>query len=327
MPLGAAQMRRREFITFIGGAVAWPLAAHAQQTRVYRVGALLVGNADADSFRKELREELRKGGYVEGQNLILEIRSAEEKLDQLPRLAAELVSLKVDVIVAVYTPCAVAAKQATREIPIVILAGDPIGTGLVPSLNRPGGNITGVSLMAAELFGKCVEIIHDLLPTAQRIAALGNANDPFSKPFLEHVQLAGKNTGVEIAPAIMVNKTDDLDDAFSAMNKEGASAVIVQGSLSSKNTAELALRHHLAAISVPRSFPELGGLISYGLDGPDTFRRSGDFVIKIMQGATPAEMPVEQPTKFELVINLKTARALGLSIPGSFLLRADEVIE
>jgi putative ABC transport system substrate-binding protein len=229
--------------------------------------------------------------------------------------------------VAVYTPCAIAAKQATREIPIVMLAGDPLGTGLVPSLNRPGGNITGVSLMAAELFGKCVEIIHDLLPNAQRIAALGNANDPFSKPFLEQVQLAGKNTGFEIAPAIMVNKTDELDDAFATMNKEGASAVIVQGSLSSKNTAELALRHHLPVISVPRSFPELGGLISYGLDGPDTFRRSGDFVIKIMQGATPAEMPVEQPTKFELVINLKTARALGLSIPGSFLLRADEVIE
>jgi putative ABC transport system substrate-binding protein len=321
-------MRRREFIALLGsGAAAWPLAADAQQTRVYRVGALLVGNADADSFKKELREELRKGGYVEGQNLIFEIRSAEEKLDHLPKLAAELVELKVDVIVAVYTPCAIAAKRATREIPIVIMAGDPLGTGLVPSLNRPGGNITGVSLMAAELFGKCVEIIHDLLPTVHRVAALGNANDPFSKPFLEQVQLAGKNIGVEIAPAIMVAKTDEIDDAFAAMNKEGADAVIVQGSLSSKNTAELALSHHLPAVSVPRSFPELGGLISYGLDGPDSFRRSGDFVIKILRGANPAEMPVEQPTKFEMVVNLKTARALGLTIPGSFLMRADLVIE
>jgi putative tryptophan/tyrosine transport system substrate-binding protein len=200
-------MRRRDFIQMVGGAAAaLPLSAHAQQTRVYRVGALLVGNADVDSFQKELREQLRKGGYVEGQNLIFEIRSAEEKLDHLPKLAAELVELKVDVIVAVYTPCAIAAKQATREIPIVIMAGDPLGTGLVPSLNRPGGNITGVSLMAAELFGKCVEIIHDLLPTAHRVAALGNANDPFSRPFLEQVQLAGKNIGVEIAPAIMVGK-------------------------------------------------------------------------------------------------------------------------
>ena len=216
----------------------------------------------------------------------------------------------------VYTPCAIAAKQATREIPIVTLAGDPLGIGLVPSLNRPGENITGVSLMAAELSGKCVEIIHDLLPNAQRIAALASAKDPFSKPFLEQVRLAGKNTGVEIAPAIMVSKTDELDGAFSAMKKQEATAVIVQASLSLKNAAELALRHHLPAVSVPRSFPELGGLLSYGLDGPDTFRRSADFVIKIMQGG-------EQPTKFELVINLKTARALGLSIPGSFLLRAD----
>jgi len=321
-------MRRREFIAFVGGAAAaWPLAARAQQTRVYRIGALLVGNADIDSFQKELREELRKSGYIEGQNLIIELRSAEEKLDLLPKLAAELVDLKVDVIVAVYTPCAIAAKQATREIPIVIMAGDPLGTGLVPSLNRPGGNVTGVSLMAAELFGKCVEIIHDLLPTAHRVAALGNAADPFSKPFLEQVQLAGKKTGVEIAPAITVSKPDEIDDAFTVMNKEGADAVIVQGSLSSKNTAELALKHRLPAVSVPRSFPELGGLLSYGLDGPDSFRRSADFVIKILQGAKPAEMPVEQPTKFELVLNLKTAKALGLTIPGSFQMRADQIIE
>jgi putative ABC transport system substrate-binding protein len=181
--------------------------------------------------------------------------------------------------------------------------------------------------MAAELFGKCVEIIHDLLPTAHRVAALGNADDPFSKPFLEQVQLAGKKTGVEIAPAITVSKPDEIDDAFTVMNKEGAGAVIVQGSLSSKNTAELALKHRLPAVSVPRSFPELGGLMSYGLDGPDSFRRSADFVIKILQGAKPAEMPVEQPTKFELVLNLKTAKVLGLKIPGSFQMRADQIIE
>ena len=320
-------MDRRKFVVTFGSAVVLGrVAARAQQTRVYRIGALLVGNADIQSFRKELREELHKSGYIEGQNLVFEIRSAEEKLDLLPKLAAELVSLKVDVIVALYTPCAIAAKQATHEIPIVILSGDPIGTGLVPSLSRPGGNITGVSLMAAELFGKCVEIIRDMLPTVHRVGALGNAGDPFSKPFLEHVQLAGKSTNIEILP-VMVSKPDEIDDALATMNKERADAVVVQGSLSSKSTAELALKHRLPAVSVPRSFPELGGLMSYGLDGPDSFRRSANFVIKILQGANAAEMPVEQPAKFELVINLKTAKALGLTIPGSFLMRADQVIQ
>jgi putative tryptophan/tyrosine transport system substrate-binding protein len=321
-------MRRREFIALVGGAAAaWPVATRAQQSRVYRIGVLLVGNADVETFRKELREELSKSAYIEGQNLIFEFRSAEEKLDRLPKLAAELVGLKVDIIVALYTPCAIAAKQATREIPIVILSGDPVGTGLVPSLSRPGGNVTGVSLMAAELFGKCVEIIRDLLPTVHRVGALGNADDPFSKPFLAQVQLAGKSTGIEIVPAIMVHSPDEIDGAFAAMNKERAGAVIVQGSLSSKSTAELAVKHHLPAVSVPRSFTESGGLMSYGLDGPDSFRRSAAFVIKILQGGNPAEMPVEQPAKFELVLNLKTAKALGLTIPGSFLMRADKVIE
>jgi putative tryptophan/tyrosine transport system substrate-binding protein len=315
-------MKRREFITLLGGAAAaWPIAVRAQQTKVYRIGALFVGNADVDSFRKELREELRKSGYVEGQNLLFEIRSAEENLNLLPQLAAELVALKVDVIVAVYTPCAIAAQQATREIPIVIMSGDPLGTGLVPSLSRPGGNITGVSLMAAELFGKSVELIHDMFPIVRRVAALGNGTDPFSKPFLEHVQLAGRATGIEIEPAIMVRGPDEIDAAFAAMNKEGASAVVVQGSLTSKNTAELALKHRLPAVTVAR------GLMSYGLDGPDSFRRCAMFVIKILQGGKPAEMPVEQPTKFELVINLKTAKMLGLTIPPTFLARADEVIE
>jgi putative ABC transport system substrate-binding protein len=318
---------RRKFITLMGGAAAWPLAARAQQTKVYRIGALFVGNADVESFRTQLSDELRKSGYVEGRNVVFELRSAEEKLDLLPKLAAELVDLKVDLIVAVYTPCAIAAKQATREIPIVIMSGDPLGTGLVPSLNHPGGNVTGVSLMAAELFGKCVELVRDMLPTVRRVAALGNAADPFSTPFLEQVQLAGKSTGIEIAPAIMVRSPDAIDEAFAAMKKEGAEAVVVQGSLSSKNTAELALKHRLPAVSVPRSFPEAGGLMSYGLDGPDSFRRAATFVVKVLQGGNPADMPVEQPTKFELVINLKTAKTLGLTITDTFLLRADTVIE
>jgi putative ABC transport system substrate-binding protein len=321
-------VRRREFIAALGGAASWPLAARAQQrAKVYRIGALVVGNADVETLRTELREALRKSGYVEGQNLLFEFRSAEEELDRLPRLAAELVALTVDVIVAIYTPCALAAQQATHEIPIVIVSGNPIETGLVPSLSRPGGNITGVSLIASELHGKCVELFRDLLPSVRRVAALGNAADPISKLFLEQVQLAGRATGIEIAPAIMVHGPGEVDEAFAAMKKEGASAVVVQGSLASKNAAELALKRGLPAATVPRSFAEGGGLMSYGADGPDSFRRAAAFVVKILQGAKPADMPVEQPTKFELVINLKTARALGLEVPWFLQQRADEVIE
>jgi putative tryptophan/tyrosine transport system substrate-binding protein len=320
-------MKRREFIAGFGAAIAWRHVAHAQQLKVYRIGALLLGIADADSFRTELREELRRFGYVEGRNVLFEFRSAEEKLDLLPKLAAELVALKVDVIVALYTPCALAAQRATREIPIVVVAGDPLRTGLVPSLSRPGGNITGVSLIAAELHGKCVELFRDLLPSIRRVAFLGNAVDPFSKPALEEVLLAGKNTGIEVAPIIMVRGPDEIDAAFAAMKKEGAGAVVVQGSLASKNAAELALKHRLPAATFSRSFVEVGGLISYGTDGPNSFRQSAVFVKKILQGGKQADMPIEQPTKFELTINLKTAKALGLTIPQSLLQRADEVIQ
>ena len=320
-------IRRREFIALLSGAaVTWPFAARAEQS-VRRIGALLVGNADVDSFRTALREELRKSGYVEGRNLLFELRSAEEKLDLLPKLAAELVALKVDVIVALYTPCALAAQQATHEIPIVVVSGDPVGTGLVQSLARPGGNITGVSLMAAELHGKCVELFRDILPSLRRVAALGNAADPFSKSFLEQVQLAGRTTGIEIAPVIMVRGRDEVDAAFQTIENKEAGAVVVQGSLSSKNVAELALKHRMPAATVPRSFADAGGLLSYGADGPNSFRQSAVLIAKILQGATPKDMPVEQPTKFELVLNLQTAKVLGIEIPGWLLSRADEVIE
>jgi putative tryptophan/tyrosine transport system substrate-binding protein len=320
-------MKRREFIAGFGAAIAWSHVARAQQPKVYRIGALLLGIADADSFRTELREELARFGYVEGRNVLFEFRSAEEKLDLLPKLAAELVALKVDVIVALYTPCALAALGATREIPIVVVAGDPLRTGLVPSLNRPGGNITGVSLIAAELHGKCVELFRDVSPSIHRVAFLGNAADPFSKPALEEMLLAGRNTGIEIAPVIMVRGPDEIDAAFAAMKKEGAGAVVVLGSLASKHAAELALKHRLPAAAQSRSFVEVGGLMSYGTDGPNSFRQSAVFVKKILQGGKPAEMPIEQPTKFELTINLKTAKALGLTIPQSLLLRADEVTQ
>jgi putative tryptophan/tyrosine transport system substrate-binding protein len=207
------------------------------------------------------------------------------------------------------------------------VSGNPVETGLVPSLSRPGGNITGISLIAAELHGKCVELFRDMLPSVRRVAALGNAADPISKLFLEQVQLAGSTTNIEIVPAILVHSPSEIDEAFATMKKAGADAVVVQGSLASKNTAELALKRGLPSSTVPRSFAEIGGLMSYGADGPDSFRRAATFVVKILQGGKPEDMPVEQPTKFELVINLKTAKALGLDVPWFFQQRADEVIE
>src|SRR6476620_7098023 len=214
-------MIRRDFLTLLGATTVWPLAGHAQQTKMQRIGARLLGNADAESLRMELRGGLRKSGYIEGQNLLFDFRSAEGKLDLLPTLAAELVALKVDAIVALYTPCALAAQQATRDIPIVAVSADPVVTGLVTSLARPGGNLTGISLLALEPHGKCVELFHDRLPGINRVAALGNAADPISKAFLEHVQLAGKTTSIEIAPAIMVRAPSEIDAAFAAMKKEG----------------------------------------------------------------------------------------------------------
>jgi putative tryptophan/tyrosine transport system substrate-binding protein len=323
-------MRRRDFIALSGGAafaLAWPLAARGQQTKLHRIGVLLLGNADAESFRAELREGLRNSAYVEGHNLLFDFRSAEGNIDLLPKLAAELVALRVDVIVALYTPCALAAQQATHEIPIVVVSGDPLGTGLVTSLARPGGNVTGVSLMAAALRGKCVELFRDMLPSLHRVAVLLNAEDPFWKQIQEQVQLAGRAAGIEIAPSVMVRGTNEIDAAFAVMKKEGAGAVVVQASLSTKNVAELALKHSLPAATQTRSFAEVGGLMSYGADGPDVFRRTALFVTKILQGGNPANMPIEQPTRFELVVNLRIAKALGITVPESFLLRADQVIE
>lgn len=321
-------MRRREFIAAVGYAAGfWPLAARAQPVRVYRIGVLLVGNADAESFQTQMREGLGKSGYVEKQNLQFDFRSAEGKLDLLAGLAAELVALKVDVIVAFLTPCALAAQKATKEIPIVVVSGDPLGTGLVTSVARPGGNITGISLMGAEMHGKCVELFRDIFPSVRRVGVLLNAADPFSKQILEQVQLAGRTTGIEIAAPAMVRGHDEIDAAFAVMKKEGAGAVVVQGSLTTKDVADLALKHGLPAGAQTRSFAEVGGLISYGADGPEVFRQSTRFVTKILQGGIPADMPIEQPTKFELVVNLKAAKTLGITIPESFLLRADQVIE
>jgi ABC-type uncharacterized transport system substrate-binding protein len=322
-----SDMKRRDFITLVGGAAAtWPLAVRAQQAKLPRVGGLILGNADAQSFGRELREGLRRSGYVEGQDIEYVFRSADNNTALLPKLAAELVALKVDVLIALFTPCSLAAQQATVEIPIVSVAGDLVGLGLVASLARPGGNITGISLIGAELFGKCVELFRDALPGIRRVAALGNASDPFSKPFLEQVRFVGEATGIE-TPEVMVRAPEEIDSALATMRKDGAEAVIVQGSLSTQQVANLLLKHRLPAASGGRSFVEVGGLMSYGPDYIDVFRRSAVLVAKILQGSKPADLPVELPTKFELVINLKTAKTLDLKIAASFLQRADEVIE
>ena len=322
------QLRRRQFITLLGGAASWPLAVRAQQSKMARVGALYIGLADAESFKKEFVEGLRQLGHVEGKNIAFEFRSAEGKLDQLPELAAELVRLKVDVIVPLYVPSALAAKQATREIPIVIIAADPVETGIVPSLARPGANITGVSLMSAVFVGKCVELFHDMLPDIRRVAVLTNAADAlFAKLVLEHVEVAARLSGIKIQSITLRGPDQELDAAFAAMTKEQAEVVVIQGSLSTKRLADLAREHRLPAASSTRAFVDAGGLMSYGADGPALFRLGAMFVHRILQGAQPRDLPIEQPTKFELAINVKTAKAMGLAIPETFLVRADALLE
>jgi putative tryptophan/tyrosine transport system substrate-binding protein len=322
------QLKRREFITLLGGAAAWPLAARAQQPdRLRRIGVLLLGNAGAEYFQTELREGLRKSDYIDGRNIQFEVRSANEKPDLLPSLAAELVALKVDVIVALFTPSALAAKRATSEIPIVFLAGDAVGTGVVPSLARPAGNLTGLSVLGAELQGKCVELLHDMLPSVRRVAALGYAADPFSKSFVDQVQLAGSTSRIEIDPILMLQEADEIDAAFAAMAKARVDAAVISATFATQHVADLALKYRVAAATNQRAFAEAGGLMSYGYNAPDLYRRVASFVLKVLQGNKPANIPVEQPTRFELVVNLKTAKALGLAISESFLLRADEVID
>jgi putative ABC transport system substrate-binding protein len=282
-------MKRRQFISLLGGAAAaWPLAARAQQSKVARIGALYIGLADSESFKKELQEGLRELGYVEGQNIALEFRSAEGKLERLPELAAELVRLKVDVIVALYVPSALAAKQATREIPIVIVAADPVETGIVAGLARPGGNITGVSLMSAVMIGKCVELFRDMLATTRQIAVLTNSADPlFAKLVVDEAERAGSITGIKVQPIMVRGPDEELDAAFAAMKRGQADAVVIQGSLSTKRVADLALEHRVPAASTTRAFVDAGGLMSYGADGPALFRLGAKFVHRVLQGRQP----------------------------------------
>ena len=321
-------MKRRQFITLIGGAVVgWSLVARAQQPKAPTVGVLVVGSPGSEQFGRLLRDGMRELGYIEGQNIQYEFRSDEGKINRLPELAAELVRLKVEVIVTWFTPPALAAKQATREIPIVIaLAGNPVENGLVESLDRPGGNVTGMSGVGAELASKSVELIQELLPSARRVAALANALDPFSGPFLEQIRLGGQATGVTI-DAVMIRSAEELEAAFQAMEQKRPDAIIVQASLPAKRVAELALRYRLPSVGIIRAFVEQGGLMTYSFAEADMYRQAAIYVDKILKGAMPADLPVQQPTKFELSLNLKTAKALGITVPRELLARANQVIE
>jgi len=324
-------MNRRDTVLALFALGAAPLAAEAQQSKIPRVGVLTVGKT-TEAIREGFRLGLRDHGYVEGKNIVVEWRAVEDLAGQTERvkaLALELVQLKVDVIVATPTPAVQAAKSATSTIPIVMApAGDPVATGFVASLARPGGNITGVTTLATELGGKLLELIRELRPALSRIAVLVDTN-PFARPFQEHIQSAAGSIGVRIQP-VVIRGAEDIDGAFEAMVKERAGAVIVQPLYATKRAADLAVKHRLISITTgitASTFPELGGLMSYGSNPANTYRQAAVYVHKILKGAKPADLPVEQPTRFELVINRKTATALGIAIPRTMLLRADRVIE
>jgi len=314
---------RRELLVLLG-ALAVPLASLAQQGRVPRLGYLDAANLEPTLglFRSGLREL----GYVEGQNLLMEVRSADGKPGALPALAAELVAMKVDVIVAIQTPAVLAAKQSTTSIPIVMSAGDPVGTGLIASLARPGGNITGRSSTTAEISAKILELFRDIRPAIRSVAVLANVADPFTKPFLEQLRSSGRNLSIEIRPA-MVRGPGEYDAVFAAWVKAKVDAVIIQPSLPRGPAIELANKHQLLSASPTVPFAADGGLIAYATSIKEHYQKLAIYVEKILKGARPADLPVEQPTKFELVINMKTAKALGLTIPQSILFRADRVIE
>jgi putative ABC transport system substrate-binding protein len=321
-------MKRREFIALLVGAAAWPLSARAQQPgKVPTVGVLVLGSPPPEAFFRALREGLREVGYSEDRNIKLEIRSGEGRASLLPERAADLVRLKVDVIVAYQTPTAIAAKQATNEIPIVFSnVGDPLATGLVESFARPGGNATGTTAGVTEAAGKSVELVREVLPSTQRLAVLANQTDPFTTPFLAAIGDSARRLGLEMEP-VMGRPAEPLDAAFERMIAGRAEAVIIQGSMVGKDAADLAIRHRLPSVASPALWSRLGGLLTYAGHFDAMLRETAVYVDKILRGAKPADLPVSFPTRFELSVNLKTAQALGIDIPPTLLARADEVIE
>lgn len=329
-------MRRRAFIGALGGAVVWPLAVRAQQrVKVPRIGYLGYSPPALEQHLLEaFRQGLRDFGYVEGKNVEIEYRSGEETLERLPALAAELVGINVDAIVTLATPGALAAKQTTNTIPIVVAAmADPARDGLVVSLAKPGGNITGSTFLGPELIPKRLGLLKEAMPEASRVAVLwhlGVYSKSTMADMLKETENAAHLLGVELQLLGAVGP-NDFDDAFSAMSKGNADALLVFPSpmlyLEHRRIVDFVSKHRLPAVYPWREAVDDGGLIAYGASIPDMMRHAAILVHKILMGAKPAELPIEQPTKFELVVNLKTAKALGISIPPTLLVRADEVIE
>ena len=327
-------MRRRNFIMLMGGTAAtWPLAARAQmQRKMARIGYLGAGIRTASpNPRDAFLQGLRDLGYVEGQNFVLVDRYAEGQQERLPELAAELVRLEVDIIVAPTSGSAKAAKDATPTIPIVMAAsGDPIGLGLVAGLARPGGNVTGPSMMNAEIIGKRMQLLKEVVPGLARVAVLANSVNPIHTLFWRETEPAARELGLELQP-VEARVPEDFEAAFAAATRGKAGALIAFDDALTYNyrtrVVALAAASRLPALYGYREFPDEGGLMSYGANMASHYRHAAGYVDKILRGARPGDIPVEQPTKFDLIVNLKTAKALGLELSPSLLARADEVIE
>ena len=330
-------MRRREFITLFGGTAAmWPLAARAQRSagRIYRIGYLSIASREQTlHLIKAFEEGLRSLGYRVGENVTIEYRFANGEMERLPALAADLVRLGVDIIIATSgNPATVAVMKATTTIPIVMTSGvDPVSTGLVASLARPGGNVTGLVVdTGGEILGKRFELLKETLPNLSRLGILWNPDVAFTRTRQTSMAETARALGLTTIP-VEARGLDALEQAFAPMVRDRAQAFVMQGDSVLFNyrgqIAEMALRNGLPAASLQKEYADAGFLLTYGADVPDLFRRAAGFVDKIFKGAKPADLPVEQPTKFELVINLKTAKALGIILPPTLLTRADEVIE
>ncbi len=329
-------MKRREFIALLSGATAasaaWPLAAGAQTPpKIPRVGFIAGASPTATGHTVgAFRQGLRELGYVEGQTIALEVRWAEGRMERIPELVAELVGLKMDVLVAGISQAALAAKKATGTTPIVIVTPDPVALGLVASLARPGGNVTGLSYFNEAIVGKRLELIKELVPGLARLAVLRNPLLEVHATFWQDTEVAARKLGVALQP-LDVRGPEDFEAAFAAATRGNAQALIAFDDALTvahrPRIVALAASSHLPAMYGLREFPDDGGLMSYGPSFADLFRRAATYVDKILKGAKPADLPVEQPTKFELVINRKTADALGLTVPPTLLTQADEVIE
>ena len=325
-------MKRREFITLLGGAAAWPVAARAQQTgRLPIIGFLGSGTPSSMSqWTAAFLQRLRQLGWIEGGTVTIEYRWAEGRSERAAEIVAEFVRLKVDVIVTSGTSNVVAAKQATSLIPIVFAtAGDPVGTGLVASLARPGGNVTGLSLQQIDLAGKRIELLREVVPGLRRLAIMANAGNPNTLLEMREAQAVASTLGLEVA-ILEIRKPEDIAPTVEALKGRADALYVINDPLFSINRTRiniLALGARLPTMCGNRDFVEAGSLMYYGPSTPNQFRRAADFVDKILRGTKPADIPVEQPTKFDLVVNLTTAKALGLVVPPAFLAIADELIE